>query len=329
MTAQNPSLHLSHLRGGQASTMSDTSKTIFFNIHVPKTAGWMFWNILEANFGNNLKGAYFPAQYEITSPEGVEWMLRQYDRFTCYTSHCFRLSSMPILNGHEIVAFSFIRNPIERFLSHYFYTRASANPADGFPTKKYNLDQFVDQLLEDRHHWRPPLDVPQDEFIRGHLAESDFAQYLSLGFGTYHLFATEYFDEAMILLENMYPDSFKDCSYGAKVNQSKRDQEVTPEILRKIARLPWIERDSRLHDFSMQYSEDLVKKVFNTPEEFKSARDNWLRRCRQKEKSSSKKIRKLRELSKSWEKCMEQGLTVCMPTYNRSRQLSDLFWPPF
>ncbi len=241
----------------------------------------MFWNILKRNFGKDLRDAYFSASYEVTRNEGVEWMLRQY-RYKCYTSHCIRLSSIPVIKNHQMIAFSFIRDPVEKFLSYYFYTRGHDVTHDLHPTKQYKLSTFLDLLLNEPSFSRLPLDVSQSRFIHGDMLESESNYKVEQLFGKYHIFATELFDDAMIILEKTYPEHFKDCSYGKRLNHSKHDQTVTEQDLQKIQNLPWIEKDKKLHQYSLESTRATLRTAFGDNKAIERVKTEFLKRCQAK-----------------------------------------------
>ncbi len=267
------------------------SKRVYFNIHIPKTAGWLFWDILKLNFGRKLRNAYTPTTYEFFSKEAVEWLIRQYS-FICYTSHAYRLGSMPTLDDTDIIAMSFVRDPVKKFLSYYFYSRQIKETNDSFPTKTYTLTDFLNRLINDPEFSRLPLDVSQEEFIRGSLPSMPIEDLVNLDFGTYHLFPTERFDDAMICLEKLYPEDFKDCSYGKRSNESKKDQEVTEEDYKLIEQLPWIEKDRELHAFSFQYIDKLLETLFPSSIDLEEARKEFKLRCDRKRENVSKARKK-------------------------------------
>ena len=257
-------------------------RNTFFHIHVPKAAGWMFWDILKQNFGNKLQADYPSPSYEYFPPEGIEWSLRQY-RYTCYTSHAIRLSSIPVLSDHRMVATSFTRDPVEKFISYYFYCRMRPETGPWHPSKTLNLGQFLDAMLNDPEFSRLPLDVSQEAFIRGSQPSQSLESLVQQDFGAYHLFPTERFDDALICLEKLYPEDFRDCSYGARSNKSKKDQEVTPVDIGKIEQLPWIAKDRALHAFAHSQIDVLISKIFPDEVNLSDAREDFAERCHRRQ----------------------------------------------
>ena len=134
-------------------------------------------------------------------------------------------------------------------------------------------------MLNDPEFSRLPLDVSQEAFIRGALPSQAHESLVQQDFGAYHLFPTERFDDALICLEKLYPEDFRDCSYGARSNKSKKDQEVTPEDIGKIEQLPWIAKDRALHAFAHSQIEDLLGKLFPDEINLTVAREDFAERC--------------------------------------------------
>ncbi len=258
-----------------ASTMK---RTTFIHIHTPKTAGWMFWNILKSNFGPDLKADYPSPSYHVFPQEALEWALRQY-RYTCYTSHNYRLSSIPEQKDHKIVVISFARDPVRKFLSYYFYCRERPETGPWHPTKTLRLPEFLEELLSTPEFCALPLDTSQSGFLRGNMPPAAPETIVERGFGPVHVFPTERFDDALICLERLYPEQFRDCSYAARANQSVRDQSVTAADYQKIESLPWIGDDRELHRFSFKYLDALLAEVFPDSGCLQSARDDFNYRC--------------------------------------------------
>jgi hypothetical protein len=270
----------------------NVKRETFFHIHNPKTGGVSFREILQNNFGKNLKSDYPAPSYYYFSREAVEWALRMYC-YTCYTSHNYRLSSIPKLADHKIYAISFTRDPIDRVVSSYFHARELITTGHWHPAKKMLLKDFLDRLLNDRSFNRLPLYVSQEEFVCGDLHVGQPSDIIQQPFGVAHLFPLERFDDAMICLEALYPVYFKDCSYAVCLNKSFRDQKIDTEIIKMIERLPWIERDRELHRFSRQYLDRLLEELFPGKETLERARSDFRKRCEDRKEAFGKTTAKM------------------------------------
>lgn len=246
----------------------------------------MFWDLLKRNFGGNLKADYPSPGYHFFPPSAVEWSLRQF-RYTCYTSHNYRLSSLPALDDHEIVAISFTRDPVSKFLSNYFYSRQRPETGPWYPSKHLDLTEFLRRLLDEPEFSRLPLDVSQAEFLRGDLPAGPLPALLEQPFGPVHLFPAERFDDALICLERLYPTDFTDCSYGERANTSHRDQTVTQQHLDMIERLPWIAADRDLNRFSHECLDECLAGAFGGDGELEAAREDFTRRCRERSSAAA------------------------------------------
>lgn len=123
------------------------------------------------------------------------------------------------------------------------------------------------------------FDSSQVDFISGKQA-AELEPIITLTeSGRYHLFPSERFDDAMICLEALYPDDFGDCSYGARSNESKKDQDVTPETMERVEQLPWIQKDRELNAYSHRYLDKLVSQLFPEEGQIEEARRDFRRRC--------------------------------------------------
>jgi len=240
----------------------------------------MFWEILKTNFEGRLKADYPAPSYHVFPQEAVIWSLRQY-RYTAYTSHNYRLSSLPVLEDHELVAISFTRDPVQKFFSSYFYCRGQPETNIEHPSKLLTLSEYVNHILgnPERKFDIEPIDMSQEAFLRGDRPPSSAEELFRQDFGPVYFFPSERFNDAMIVLERLYEDEFRDCSYAVRVNESIKDQSISTEDRELVTQLPWIESDRALHSASGVYLDRLLGKLFGDAKELSEARQNFERRC--------------------------------------------------
>lgn len=242
----------------------------------------MFWDILKQNFGAQLQADYPSPSFHCFPSSAVEWSLRQYN-YRCYTSHNYRFSSLEGLSNYDITAFFFVRDPISRYLSSYFFARGLEKINPSHPSKRLCVEKYFEFLLSENKNTLTPLDVSQYAFLLGDTPNVEFKEVLRNKSFDLQIFPTERFDDAMLCLERLYPADFKDCSYYRRVNQSIWDQEVTDKVRSLILQLPLIEEDKRLHQYSLTHLDDTLSSVFPSIESLDEARSSYKARCLQKE----------------------------------------------
>lgn len=254
---------------------------VFIHIHIPKTAGSMFNTILENNFKKDFIKDVPLISYRKYSEYDMRQLFYAYPH-TCFASHNYSLMSIPKFGSFNITYFAFIRNPIDKVISSYFYLRNRELTAPWHITKKMSLEELIDYMI-DKNDFNPfYLDTPQIDWLFGQtdtqLSQVEGKIDNTNGF----IFPTERIDEACVLLERKFPEQFTDCSYPKKINESIKDYLITESEMEKIKLLPWISRDKELHDLSNQYLDDLVIKEFGSKEVLTEELKNFKERCAQK-----------------------------------------------
>ena len=260
-------------------------RDIYMHLHVPKTAGTSMWKILEANFGGRLGADYalggHPGKY---SQAQMAEVLYQWD-LDCFTAHNYSLPAIPFESLPNIHAFSFVRDPVAKAISSYFYLRNQSQLSPWHVCKKKKLTELLQENQGDIIGNLMLFDCSQVDFLMAGIADLNSVIEYSRNYN-YHLLPTERFDDSLICLEKLYPAHFRDCSYGERSNTSPRDQKVTSEDLKLIERLPWIGKDRNLHKFSIAYLDELIESCFVSEDEFAAARTDFRKRCDEKSSTS-------------------------------------------
>jgi hypothetical protein len=122
-------------------------------------------------------------------------------------------------------AFSFVRHPVERAISHYSYTK-KLNPQLVDP----DINQFFARVFRERQDGR--FFNNQFRFLSGRDQEPmPWERINELILGRKVLLAPlDRFDGACILLEKRFPHIFQDASYALRENTTTCDQEISDEI---------------------------------------------------------------------------------------------------
>jgi hypothetical protein len=243
------------------------------------------WKILQANFGGRLGSDYalggHPRKYSRATMAEV---LYQWD-LDCFTAHNYSLPAIPFESLPNIHAFSFVRDPVAKAISSYFYLRNNSQLSPWHVCKQKKMAELLRENQDDIIGNLMLFDCSQVDFLMSEISNLSSVIEYSRNYN-YHLLPTERFDDYLICLEKLYPDHFRDCSYGERSNVSKRDQKVTSSDKELIERLPWIDKDRSLHKFSIEYLDGLIASCFASEAKFARARTDFRKRC--DEKSSTR-----------------------------------------
>jgi hypothetical protein len=92
------------------------------HIHVPKTAGTSFRTLLENRFGADHSNLYVDDTYFVYSESEIEAHIAERPSLRSLSSHFIRTYPAR-LAGREMLYVTFLRNPVEMFLSYLTYTK--------------------------------------------------------------------------------------------------------------------------------------------------------------------------------------------------------------
>jgi hypothetical protein len=228
-------------------------RKIFVHLHIPKCGGSSVTDVLSRNFGpdlgttNSILNDY---QYDAAQ---VARILDHHPRLKCLTGHKLSLDLPFDRNDLDIQAFTWIRDPVDRFISHYFYHR---NHTDLVPeAKSMGFTEYVDWALKYGN---------QKMYINGQtrfLSEGSVKTIsLMVKEEKLLLFPLSKLQESLYSLARRFPDVFMDVIIGNK-NVSRKDM-VLPENLRQLV-LPYVEEDMHLLALSRQTALETERPSFS------------------------------------------------------------------
>jgi hypothetical protein len=250
-------------------------------LHVPKTAGSMFRNIVCQNF---------PGEAAIENPYMSEqvYSAKQIDRlfylypYRFFLGHVFRLRNSLQAFDAKLKLISFARDPVEKAISAYHYLRGRDMTNPGHPVRHKTFAEMVDYVLELEEFDSFDLDSSQTDWLVGEKDASVATVEDAVAAGRLIFFPTEEFDLSCVILERMFPEDFRDCSYAEKINVSEKPREISSEDRKAAECLPWIEKDRQLHELANTNLMQLVERLFPTQEELDLALGDFKQRCNNK-----------------------------------------------
>lgn len=294
----------SNVAEGLPSTMQAEEHRYLF-LHVPKTAGSAMRAIVKQNLGKTAAAENPLLSTQIYTAEQIDWLFAAYP-YRVYSGHVFRLRPALAAGDGELKLIAFVRDPVDKAISSYYYLRNRELTRADHPAKTRSFatlctgairgaatdsngfdDSQLDWLVGERD---AKLDVVEDAVASGQLL----------------LFPTEGFDLAMVLLERLFPDDFRDCSYARLVNASSYDKGRDVESERAAAAsLPWITSDRLLHRLAAAQLDVKTATFFRNDAEKSCALAEFRERC----KSRSQCLRQ-RSVSHSLWQCIKAPFPI-------------------
>jgi len=272
-------------------------------LHVPKTGGSTFRRILKDNFGDEaaIENPYMHLQNY--TQEQIERIFYLY-RYRIFAGHVFRLrNSLKVLDS-SIQLIAFTRDPVETTFSFYHFFRGLRLIHPDHPVTSKSFIETVDFVLTSLGASVNRFDIfsSQLEWLVGARDASLEEVESAVRSKRLLLFPTEEFDLACVILERMFPDDFKDCSYPDRANVSSRPKLINTNERAAAERLPWIGKDRRLHEFSKQNIKELSISIFKSELEIQKALQDFRLRCKKRKngtKTHLSKCKKLKTLIKN------------------------------
>ena len=257
-------------------------RLFFCFIHIPKCGASSFDEILSRNF----KSQYLklPHQlYEVPiSAFNLNLYIQEDENRLGIGGHRISLD-IPFSNiyKYQPIAISFIRDPIKRIRSEFFYVKKLPGNVGQKPAIwKYSYSDYLRYLIKDISSFNE-IDSYQTNYLIGkskfnftNIEKLTEAQKLLL-------FPLEQFDDACLYLEKKFPDYFSDMSFVKRnLNPtllSEEEQSLETELSARLV------QDIQLCSLANQEFSHLLNSQF-TPKELAKARQEfkyrcWRRRC--------------------------------------------------
>lgn len=250
----------------------------YFHVHVRKCGGSTFHReILGRNFGT---GAYRDSSlidYQYSAAQVLQ-ILENCPWLRAYSSHKVSLD-LPYENSvSQIRAITFVRDPIQRFVSHYFYLRNHSKAWDP-EAKRLSIDEYI-RCSVDSGKLHREAQMSQLVQLTGSSGQEGLVrldQYLRTE--QVCLFPLERFDEACLLLERVFPADFKSCHYQRVANRSKADQQPTDKSLSVLSE-QLDAAEFELHSRARDWIDRAIIKAWDVPSMRERAMIDFHRRCR-------------------------------------------------
>ncbi len=243
--------------------MKKNDQTLVF-VHVPKTAGSTIYNILDSQYKRNFTTKGINPQKFVDA--FLKYSPEQIEKFDVVKGH-FTLQLLHRIQNP--VVFTFLRDPVEKFISSYYYIkRAHWNRNHVAVNKLKNIDEFVDFAV------RNGIDNAQTRHLSNSIKEhpnSESPKMANEGIDLLKLaknnldrmdyvFYTSQFDLAILILAKEL-QWHKKPFYVTK-NRTKNRPSATDISSETIERIREIEKyDIELFDYSKAKNTALISSV--------------------------------------------------------------------
>lgn len=221
--------------------MSDTEsvRTIFLHIHTPKCGGTSFNEVLWRNFRRSFQMEYGRFNMLRPSADEVEWALRRNHHIRAIAGHRFHTRLNYETSDHNLIAVTFVRDPVEHFLSADAFMRRTHYPG----IEPLSLSQVARSILAGEEHGLLP-----PRFVKAQLRHLDPQLDLDrlrrlVDSGHLYIFPVERFADACLLLQHRFPEHFTETGFRVK-NRSPRSAEAETEVVELL-------REHRSGDFEL------------------------------------------------------------------------------
>ncbi len=231
---------------------------------------------MNRNFGKafyNSNSLLETKQYDCAD---VSEIIRCHPWVECLSDH--KLSfDLPFDHEHaRVFALSYVRDPVERFISRYFFHRHFEEV--NCIAQRLSFRDFASaELIAQEVH---PQTNSQIYFLNGGRSFDDITMIeAALATERAFLFPIERFDESCICLEQLFPTVFSDLSY-VRANVSKKDAVISPEDRAMVHR--YLKADDAVFERANQFLDQLLKRAFKTEDLRSSALAGFKDRCKRR-----------------------------------------------
>lgn len=252
---------------------NDNADLTWLHVHVPKAGGSTLRHLMRRNFGDDFYNSASLLETKQYSRVDVREIVRCHPQYKCISDHKFSLDLPYESNFVNVRALSYVRDPVDRFISRYFFHRHFEEV--NCIAQRMSFREFANAELVEQHVH--PQTNSQIHFLTCGRSTEDLSLIEnSLATGKAHLFPIERFDESCICLEKLFPESFPDLSY-VRSNVSKRDADISDSERSLVLR--YLKNDQPVCDLAEDFLNKTLASTFDSVEQRQAALADFKDRC--------------------------------------------------
>jgi hypothetical protein len=254
-------------------TIDQEKRDVWLHVHVPKAGGSTLRHLMNRNFGSGYYNSTSLLEVKQYRCDEVSEIVRCHPWVRCFSDHKLSLDLPYHHADANVRAICFVRDPVERFISRYFFHRHFEEV--NCLAQRVSFRDFAEsELVRKECH---PQTNSQIYFLNGGRSSEEMTVIQSaLATGQAFLFPIERFDESCICLERMFPEAFTDLSY-VRANESKKDAEIS-QADRNLIR-SFVEADYQLMEAGVELLERTLSEQFPDANEFDTVLAEFQDRC--------------------------------------------------
>jgi hypothetical protein len=254
-------------------TTTERLRQCWLHVHVPKAGGSTLRQLMNRNFGKGFYNSNSLLETKQYTRDDVSEIIRCHPGVQCLSDHKLSLD-LPFEHEHaEVFALSYVRDPVDRFISRYFFHRHFEEVnciAQRMSFREFAIAELVQQEVH-------PQTNSQIYFLNGGKSfDSMEVIDRAIATGRAFVFPIERFDESCICLEQLYPTVFSDLSY-VRANVSKRDADIS-QTDRDFA-YRYLKMDDTVFERANRFLENTLKQAFPSDDLRNSALASFKDRC--------------------------------------------------
>ena len=254
-------------------TQNNNAALTWLHVHVPKAGGSTLRHLMRRNFGDHFYNAASLLETKQYSRVDVREIVRCHPQYKCISDHKFSLDLPYDSSFVNVRALSYVRDPVDRFISRYFFHRHFEEV--NCIAQRMSFREFANAELVEQHVH--PQTNSQIHFLTCGRSTEDLGLIEnSLATGRAYLFPIERFDESCICLETLYPESFPDLSY-VRTNVSKRDAKISDSERELVLR--YLKIDQPVCDLAEDFLNKTLTTAFDSVEQRQAALADFKDRC--------------------------------------------------
>ena len=257
----------------ETQPQSPPLRQTWLHVHVPKAGGSTLRQLMNRNFGDSFYNSNSLLETKQYTREDVSEIVRCHPWVRCMSDHKLSLDLPWSHEDASIFAISYVREPVERFISRYFFHRHFEEVnciAQRLSFREFANAELVDQYVH-------PQTNSQIYFLNGGRGNDDMTIIESaLTTGRAFLFPIERFDESCICLERMFPTVFSDLSY-VMANVSKKDADISENDRQFVRR--YLKEDEVVFARSHQFLDQTLARAFRSDDDRESSLAEFKDRC--------------------------------------------------